>query len=345
MSTEVVDDYRDILTNHLPVIDVRSPDEYAKGSIPSATNLPILNDDERRKVGTCYKNQGSSAAIELGQKLVDGGSRAQRVQDWAAFARSHHGALLCCWRGGLRSRIAQEWLAAEIGSLIPVVKGGSKALRSYCLQQIEASANHNWLVLGGRTGSGKTQLLNQLSNAIDLEQLANHRGSAFGGEIALQPPPISFENAVAAALLSADQNRPIVVEDESRTIGRLSVPGVLFESMQRAPLVILELSLERRVANIYNEYVVNGIPSSFTNALGRIHKRLGGARYDEILKLMEDGFHARKKEPHSRWIELLLTNYYDPMYDYQLEQKKARVIFRGPADDVGEYLSEGIINR
>ena len=92
MSTEVVDDYRDILTNHLPVIDVRSPDEYAKGSIPSATNLPILNDDERRQVGTCYKNQGSSAAIELGQKLVDGGSRAQRVQDWATFARSHKAA-------------------------------------------------------------------------------------------------------------------------------------------------------------------------------------------------------------------------------------------------------------
>ncbi len=343
MSIEVVDDYHDILKNHLPVIDVRSPDEYIKGAIPSAINLPILNNDERQQVGTCYKNQGPSAAIELGQKLVEGGSRAKRVRDWASFAHSHEGALLCCWRGGLRSRIAQEWLT-EVGSPIPVVKGGSKALRRYCLEQIEASVNHRWLVLGGRTGSGKTRSLNQLSNAVDLEQLANHRGSAFGGDIALQPPPISFENAIAAALLSIDQNRPIVVEDESRTIGRLAVPDKLFKSMQTAPLVILELPLERRVANIYNEYVANGIPSMFTNALTRIRKRLGGARYDELLMLMEEGFNTGNKEPHLRWIELLLTRYYDPMYDYQLEKKSARIIFRGSAAAVDEYLSEQINN-
>ena len=174
--------------------------------------------------------------------------------------------------------------------------------------------------------------------------MANHRGSAFGGDIALQPPPISFENAIAAALLSIDQNRPIVVEDESRTIGRLPVPDKLFKSMQTAPLVILELPLERRVANIYNEYVANGIPSMFTNALTRIRKRLGGARYDELLMLMEEGFNTGNKEPHLRWIELLLTRYYDPMYDYQLEQKSARIIFRGSAAAVDEYLSEQINN-
>ena len=198
-------------------------------------------------------------------------------------------------------------------------------------------------MLGGRTGSGKTRSLRQLSNAIDLEHLANHRGSAFGGDIALQPPPVSFENALAAALLSINHDRPIVVEDESRTIGRLALPDKLFTSMQSAPLVILELSLEKRIANIYDEYVVNGVPSMFTNALGRIHKRLGGARYRELLGLMKEGFNTGNKESHLQWIHSLLTNYYDPMYDYQLEQKSARIIFRGTVDAVGEYLEEQVI--
>ena len=343
MSIEVVDDYRGILKNQCPVIDVRSPDEYVKGAIPSAINLPILNNDERQQVGACYKNEGQSAAIRLGHKLVAGSVRARRVNNWTSFANSHEGALFCCWRGGLRSRIAHEWLA-ETGSNIPIVKGGSKALRRYCLQRIEASVEHSWLVLGGRTGSGKTRSLRLCSNALDLEQLANHRGSAFGGDIALQPPPVSFENALAAALLSINHNRPIVVEDESRTIGRLALPDRLFASMQNAPLVILELSLEKRIANIYNEYVVNGVPSMFTNALGRIRKRLGDARYRELLGLMKEGFNTGNKESHLQWIHSLLTNYYDPMYDYQLEQKSARIIFRGTVDAVGEYLEEQVIN-
>lgn len=341
MSIEVVDDYYGILKNHRPVIDVRAPDEYVNGAIPSAVNLPILNNDERKRVGVCYKNEGQGAAIKLGRELVAGTIREMRVSDWASFVRSHDGTLFCCWRGGLRSRIAHEWLA-EAGSSIPVVEGGSKALRHYCIGQLDASVNRTWLVLGGRTGSGKTRSLRQLSNVIDLEQLANHRGSAFGGDIALQPPPVSFENALAAALLATNQDRPTVIEDESRTIGRLALPEKLFASMQIAPLVILEESLENRIANIYDEYVVNGVPSTFINALERIRKRLGGTRYHELLGLMEDGFNSGNKASHLGWVELLLTNYYDPMYDYQLEQKSARISFRGNVDEVGEYLAEQI---
>ena len=341
MAIEVVDDYQGILKNQRPVIDVRAPEEYGKGSIPSAINLPILNNDERRQVGVCYKNHGQRKAIELGQKLVTESIRSKRVSDWASFVDSHEDAAFCCWRGGLRSRTAYQWLA-ETGSIIPIVKGGSKALRSYCLRRIEESTDYRWLVLGGRTGSGKTRALQQSTNAIDLERLASHRGSAFGGDIALQPPPISFENALAADLLSIDHDRPVVVEDESRTIGRLALPESFFQSIQNAPLVILELSLEARIANIYDEYVVPGIRASFINALWRIRKRLGGTRYRELLNLMEHGFDSGNQESHFRWIELLLTGYYDPMYDYQLERKHERIVYRGRMDAVVQYVGEQI---
>ncbi len=342
LAIEVVDDYQGILRNQRPVIDVRAPEEYGKGSIPSAVNLPILNNDERRQVGVCYKNYGQRKAVELGQKLVTASIRSKRVSDWASFVDSHEDALFCCWRGGLRSRTAYQWLA-EAGSIIPIVKGGSKALRGYCLQRIEESTDYRWLVLGGRTGSGKTRALQQLSNTIDLERLAAHRGSAFGGNIALQPSPISFENALAADLLSIVRDRPVVVEDESRTIGRLALPESLFRSIQNAPLVILELSLEERIANIYDEYVVPGVPASFINALWRIRRRLGGTRYRELLDLMKSGFDNGNQESHLRWIKLLLTGYYDPMYDYQLGRKHERIVYRGSMNAVSEYLRERIV--
>src|SRR5262249_43518466 len=147
---------------------------------PSAINLPLLTDSERAAIGTHYKAHGQQAAIELGESLVSGDTRAARIDAWRTFVAAHPTAMLYCWRGGLRSQIAQDWLR-EAGVAVPRVAGGYKALRRTCMVAIdEFSASARLLVVGGRTGSGKTELLGAFANSIDLERLANHRGSAFG---------------------------------------------------------------------------------------------------------------------------------------------------------------------
>jgi tRNA 2-selenouridine synthase len=207
-----------------------------------------------------------------------------------------------------------------------------------------APRQKRWLVLGGRTGSGKTELLATLPNAIDLEGLAQHRGSAFGARETGQPTPVSFDNMLAAAFLQHTQEA-LVLEDESRTIGRLALPQGWHERMQGAPLAVLQVSLEQRVANITREYITaplaQGVPervlyARYSDALQRIQRRLGGIRRQAVQAALEQGF---AHGDHARWIELLLRWYYDPMYDHQLENKHGRVAVQGCPDTVRAYLS------
>ncbi len=326
-----------------PFIDLRSPKEFSAGAVPGAVSLPLLSDDERHQIGLCYKAEGQAAAIALGERLVAGTVRRARMDAWLAFAAAHPESWLYCWRGGLRSETVARWLAAE-GVTLPRVPGGFKALRQCCLQVLErAPGSKPWLVLGGRTGTGKTRVLHQVTGAIDLEGLANHRGSAFGAALTPQPTPIAFENALAVATLR--HKAPLVIlEDESRTIGRLGLPTAWHGAMQETPLVLLEAPLEERSAQIAREYVweplAAGLAAStlharLQNALDRIRRRLGGQRHKEISGTLAAGFRTGE---HGPWIEALLTGYYDPMYDYQLEGKTARVIFRGEAAAVIEFL-------
>ena len=333
------------LAEQRPAIDVRSPGEFAEGHLPGAVNLPILNDDERAQVGTTYRLEGSEAANALGQQLVSGVVRDTRVVHWLEFLQLHPDAYLYCWRGGARSRIATQWLSIQ-GFTPERIEGGYKALRQLCLQTLDVTpeSTHNWWLLGGRTGSGKTELLHELEPCIDLEALAEHRGSAFGGKGAPQPALATFENRVACALL-ARQDMPLVLEDESRTIGRLGIPEAVHRAMQRAPVVLLESDLSSRVASIQHEYVdvplqtvtPDAVEHRFQSALTRIQRRLGGVRYKE---LSHEIHHAFSTGDHHRWIERLLTWYYDPMYDYQLEQKQTRIRFAGPAAAVKSFLAE-----
>ena len=210
-------DYRTLLLQGAPLLDVRSPVEFARGSLPSATNLPLLNDAERHLVGKCYRERGEVAAIELGNELVRDRRREERVVGWTGFCRDHPtGGYLCCHRGGLRSRTAQDWIEGEIGVRYPLVEGGYKALRRFLIDELTRAldpAAADLVVVGGRTGSGKTRAIEALGGewegkggvgcSVDLEGLARHRGSTFGRipEDPDQPSQVAFENGVAIAFL------------------------------------------------------------------------------------------------------------------------------------------------
>lgn len=336
-------DCRDILRDAPPAIDVRAPGEFAQGALPNAVNLPLLDDAERAAVGTVYRRQGRDAAIEKGNALVAGDLKQARLAAWIAFAKQHPNALLYCARGGLRSELVQRWLA-DAGTTTVRVAGGFKALRRCALNAIAAAATRPIVLLGGRTGSGKTKLLAQVPGAIDLEALARHRGSAFGALAERQPTPVNFEGALAQALLRHEADRPILLEDEARTIGRLAIPAPLFDAMLQAPIALLEVPTEERVENIYEEYVCQATAPAgdLLAALARIERRLGGERYRRIAGLMRTAFAsaaADAAELHRQWIRQLLADYYDPMYDYQLRAKESRVAVRGDPKAVLGYLA------
>jgi len=345
----VIADTERVLRDRVPLIDLRSPGEFAHGAVPTAVNLPLLEDAERAAVGICYKRDGQAAAIALGESLVSGETRRARIDAWLDFLGRAPDAMLYCWRGGLRSQRVQGWLA-ETGHVVPRIDGGFKALRHTCIDAIEHSSSQDrFIVLAGRTGSGKTDLLIAFADAIDLERLANHRGSAFGATATKQPPPVAFENALAVALMRRQPCQHILLEDESRTIGRIGLPESLFAAMQRAPLVVLEASRDERARHILAEYVLtplasgveaNALAEQYVAAVDRIARRLGGTRHAEVRATVVEAFAGRDCAHHLRWIERLLEWYYDPMYDYQLGRKAHRIVARGDRVTVSRALRD-----
>ncbi|MYD46768.1 MAG: tRNA 2-selenouridine(34) synthase MnmH [Gammaproteobacteria bacterium] len=334
---ETVDDFRQILLESIPIIDVRSPLEFAQGAVPNAVNLPLLNDGERKRVGIAYKEGGQVSAITKGLEILSNEVRDDRVVRWVRFLEHHPNALICCWRGGLRSRIVQMWLR-EAGWQVPRIVGGSKAIRTFCLDTIDAAGKHNYIVLAGRTGSGKTQLLRELQPSIDLEGLAHHRGSAFGGDTASQPPPVNFESTLTKDLLRFLHTRAILVEDESRVIGKLAIPESLFKKMGQSPVVVLHADQAERIQFIYHSYVRGTAENVMLSNLEKIQKRLGMEHYYEIRSSIKNAYHTDDREDHFSWLSLLLRYYYDPMYDYQLSRKEDRLIYSGPKSAVKEFL-------
>ena len=354
-------DYRDIFLHDRPMMDARAPVEFHKGAFPGVINLPLMNDVERQKVGTCYKQHGQQAAIELGHQLVSGRSKDERIEAWARFARANPEGYLYCFRGGLRSQIVQQWLKSEAGIDYPRVVGGYKAMRNYLLHITEQAVEEcDFVLVGGMTGTGKTEVISQLGNSLDLEAHANHRGSSFGKRASGQPAQIDFENALAIDLLKrqATGQRQFVLEDEARLIGRCSLPLSLHQAMQNYPLVWLEDSLENRIERILQAYVVElcaefvavqgaeeGFPAfaaRLRESLANITRRLGGERYQRLAAIMEQALHEQQNDgvvdSHRGWIEALLVEYYDPMYVFQRESKSGRIEFAGEQQAVVEYL-------
>lgn len=354
-------DFRRIFISGTPLLDVRAPVEFQAGAFPYTTNIPLLNDEERHLIGIRYKEQGQAAAIELGKSLIDGQPKNERTAQWQHFVQQHPEGLLYCFRGGMRSRISQEWIYEASGIAYPRIKGGYKALRSFLLEEIDRSiVEIQPIVLGGRTGAGKTILIHKLQNSIDLEGLAWHRGSAFGGHVTAQPSQIDFENRLAIELIKhrAAKRYKLVFEDESKAVGSRHIPPQLYEHMSRSPLVILEVTLQERINNSIEEYVTSalreyqnryGEEAGFlkwadyaTHSLSRIRKRLGGERYQKMHAKLQYAIEHLKKtgspDAHEEWVSQLLTDYYDPMYDYQIAKKQDRIVFSGSMKEVLNYL-------
>ncbi len=344
------DDYRALFLADAPMMDVRAPAEFTHGAFPCATSLPLMTDDERAQVGICYKQRGQAAAIELGHRLVRGETRARRLAAWSDFARSHPRGYLYCFRGGLRSQTVQEWLR-EHGIDYPLVLGGYKAMRRFLLQELERSvARADLVLISGKTGTGKTRAIRRIARSIDLEGLARHRGSTFGQLPEPQPAQIDFENALSIDLMKllAHGKSLVYLEDEGRLVGRIHLPDVLRAKMTRAPLLVVEEPLERRVDVVVEDYVLDlrqryierhgsdGVrlhSEKLQQDLLRIRKRLGGARYRQVSDMMVGAFTAQRDEDamdrHRQWITLLLEKYYDPMYEYQLAQREGAQLFSG----------------
>lgn len=355
-------DFQSLFLNQVPLVDVRAPIEFAKGAFPGAVNLPLMLDGERQQVGLCYKQKGQQAAIELGHRLVNGETKAQRIELWKAFAEKHPDGYIYCFRGGLRSQIVQQWLA-EAGVEYPRVSGGYKALRRFLIDSLDDAIRDCPLrLVAGLTGTGKTEVIAALECSLDLEGHAHHRGSSFGRRAEAQPGQIDFENRLAIEVLKvrAKGHRLLVLEDEGRMVGSCTIPIELFRAMQQAPLIWLEESFENRVERILQDYVIDmhvefallhpdradaayaAFADFLLGSLTRIRKRLGGDRYESLEAVMRHALDIQQRtgdvQAHREWIAGLLTHYYDPMYAYQRAGKEERVVFSGDKQAVIEYL-------
>ncbi len=361
-----LDYFHHLFLQNTPFLDVRSEGEFSKGSFPQSINLPILNDHERHLVGICYKQQGQQAAIDLGHQLVNAECKAKRVRGWAAIAVQPN-THLYCWRGGLRSNLAQQWLR-DVGIDIPLIGGGYKTLRRSLIELIEqVAANVPMVRIGGKTGVAKSRLLNQVTNSIDLESRANHRGSSFGRMIDPQPTQINFENMLAIDLIhtinTMHPGQFLLVEDESRAIGLNGIPTLFFDAMRRSPLVLVEMPVTFRVQHILQEYVIdqlakfqevdanNGFEhfsSYLQGSLQRIQKRLGLERYKHIEKLLNQALNMQLQsgdtQGHEAWIVKLLAEYYDPMYEYQISKNQDKVMFSGDYAEVLDWARESSVS-
>ncbi|KYZ87230.1 tRNA 2-selenouridine(34) synthase MnmH [Alloalcanivorax xenomutans] len=360
MTRDDTNDYAALFLNDTPLLDVRAPVEFARGAFPHATNLPLIDDQERHLIGLRYKQQGQQAAIDLGNELVRGEVKERRLRAWRDWWRAHPNGYLYCFRGGLRSRTTQDWLR-QAGIDAPLVTGGYKALRRFLLEHLEQHVLQGPLwVLTGRTGCGKTRVLHQLHRAVDLEGLAHHRGSAFGRRPGGQPAQIDFENALAIRLLKLGDQAPVLVEDEGRLIGRCALPLCLNQRLRSMPRIDIEEPLESRVDVILEDYVLTPLrefldghdeeqahglfAEHLLGALDRIRKRLGGARHQTLREIMIRALEQQRRgdggDEHRHWIRALLSDYYDPMYDYMLRHRQGPVYFRGNRDHVIATLQE-----
>ena len=347
-----------------PLLDVRAEVEFDQGAFVQAINSPLLTNQERHEVGIRYKEAGQDEAIELGAQLITDEIRQQRVARWVEFVQANPKGVLYCFRGGMRSKITQQWIFEYSGIKYPRINGGYKALRRFLIESNERLiAERPLLLVSGSTGSGKTRFLEKIPFSVDLEGLANHRGSAFGAMATPQPTQINFENNLAVDLLKHEANflnKRVVLEDEGHNIGGVHLPMALPKRMATSPIVHLKVSDEERLqtslqvyatdmlADYQNNYAEELAFEKFSEAilgsLGRIKKRLGGERYRRLKQLAEQALLDHKKtgngEAHIAWVSELLVDYYDPMYEYQLSKKTERIVFVGNQQEIIEYLED-----
>jgi tRNA 2-selenouridine synthase len=311
-----VDQFMD-LAESIPVADVRSPSEFYSGHIPGAINIPLFSDREREVIGIKYKKEGRIPAIIEGLECTAPALSAKLEQ---ALKTSLNGRLLVyCWRGGMRSE-AMAWLFSLGDIDADVLNGGYKSYRNHILESL--SEKRKMIVLGGMTGSSKTHILRYLSSigqqVIDLEEIACHKGSAFGslGQPA-QPSTEQFANILFKEWKQLDKSLPFWVEDESRNIGSVFMPDRFYLNMQDTPAIILMMDVKTRLPRLMEEYSTYPAESLITSIL-KISKRLGGDNTRDAINAVETGDFAKA-------IEITLS-YYDNADTNDIETNALKIL-------------------
>ena len=335
-----------------PMIDLRTPKEYAQGHWPGATNLPLFNDEERAKIGKTYKQDGQDKAIFLGLKIISPKLTIlirelrdiKHQKDYASKQTNSSYLKLYCWRGGMRSA-SVAWLS-NILELNPVLlSGGYKSYRNWTLNQF----SKRWPIklIGGKTGTGKTDLLLSLRrhgvSILDLEGLANHRGSSFGSlGLGSQPTTEQYENRIAEVLeeFSCNKNKEIFVEAESANVGHCRIPFELFKQMKSAPMIEIKRSQEERINKLVEVYGCQP-QKELEEATNRIYKRLGPQRTSQALKAIKE----------KNWPEACkaILEYFDRYYDRELSKIKTKktIEFSGLTiqEATAELFKKGFIKK
>lgn len=296
----------------VPVIDVRSPSEYFIGHIPGAINIPLFDDNEREVVGIKYNKEGRIRAILEGLERT-GPKMSSKLTN--ALNVTKDGRLLVnCWRGGMRSE-AMAWLFSMGDIDTEILDGGYKSYRNHILESL--SERRRMIVLGGFTGSSKTHILKYIKNrgnqVIDLEELASHKGSAFGslGQLP-QPTTEHFANILFKTWNQIYKSLPVWLEDESRNIGTVFIPDRFYNNMQENPTIILLMDVKTRLPRLIEEYSTYP-PETLKGSISRISKRLGGNNTHDALKAVDEGDFAKA-------IEITLK-YYDKAYLFGIKRK------------------------
>lgn len=297
---------------NVPIIDVRSPAEFAQGHIPGAFNVPLFDDNERAEIGILYKKAGKLAAILRGLDIV-GPKMSGFIKEGLTI--SHEQKIrIHCWRGGMRSD-SMAWLFSTAGFEVNLLTGGYKAYRTFIREKFESEAKY--VVLSGKTGSGKTEILHELKKSgqqiLDLEGIAHHKGSSFGaiGEIP-QPTTEQFENLLFEELKKLDLSKTIWLEDESKCIGRVSIPEPLFSKMRTCSVIRIDMPVKLRVHRLVKDYA--GYPKGeLVDAIHRITRKLGGQHANTAIEAIQNN-------DFETAIEIVLF-YYDKTYSFGLEKR------------------------
>lgn len=301
----------------IPMVDVRTAAEFEMGHIPDALNIPIFTNEERVLVGTKYKRAGKDSAVLLGLELV--GPKLARFVRQAKKAAPEKKIMLHCWRGGMRSA-SMAWLFETAGFTVYLLRGGYKAYRAYNRDRFSEKAN--LIILGGMTGSGKTDVLHEMQamghQVLDLEGVAKHKGSVFGalGQ-ANQPTNENFENELAEIWSKFDYSLPIWIEDESNSVGSVWINDVLFRRMRKAEVISIDVPKEERIKRLVKEYACFEI-DKLKELLVKIEKRLGGLNVKNAFESLDNG-------DFSTVADISLT-YYDKAYRHGQEKRKGQTI-------------------